>query len=560
MTPLSVSWIHDIFVGQGSAQAILVLCIISAVGLALARIKFKGISLGVTFVFFAGIVAGSLGGKFNAQMLAFAQDFGLALFVYSLGVQVGPGFFATFKRGGVRLNLLAVSVILLSAALCLLLVPVTGIGLPDMMGLFAGAATNTPMLGAAQQTLLSMDPSATAASNSMATACAVGYPMGVIGVILGVVAMKMMFRKNYTARKRGDTADDTFVSEFHVSNPAVFGMSVSSIMKLSMCRFVISRVWRDGVVTAPASDTVIQENDHLLVISRRQDVDNIRILFGTEDPTDWNRPDIDWDTIDNQLVSRFVLVTKPELNGVKLGSLRLRNAFGINITRINRSGIDLLASPSLRLQLGDKLTIVGKSADIDNVSTVLGNQAKDLDNPNLFSLFLGLALGLVLGSIPFMIPGMSMPVKLGLAGGPVLIGILMGAFGPRFRLVTYTTLSANLMLRQLGMIIYLAALGLSVGDGFFTAVCSLQGLAWLGLSFLLAVVPMLLVGIIATKWLHIDYGTCVGMLSGSMTNPIALDYANTTVDGDEPSVGYATVYPLTTFLRILLIQILILIF
>ncbi len=541
-------------------QAFLLLCMISAAGLALAKIKVKGVSLGVSFVFFVGIVAGHLGGAVNPYMLTFAQDFGLVLFVYSLGVQVGPGFFATFKRGGVKLNLLAVCIVLLSATLALILVPVTGFSLVDMLGVLCGSTTNTSMLGAGQQTLMQMGPEGADAAAEMATSCAVAYPMGVLGILLGVIVMNLLFRKKYTRKRRDGSAANTVATEFHVSNPAVFGVTIDQVMKAAPCRFVISRLWRDGKVHIPTSVTEIRENDHLLVISASHDVEAIRILFGSAAQTDWNRPDIDWNSVDSQLVSRYVLVTKPSLNGVRLGSLKLRNTFGINITRVNRSGIDLLASPNLRLQLGDKLTVVGETRSIENVADILGNQAKDLETPKLFAIFLGLALGLILGSIPIMIPGMSMPVKLGLAGGPVLVGILMGAFGPRFHLVTYTTLSANLMLRQFGIIIYLAALGLSVGDGFFEAVWSMQGLAWLGISFVLATVPMLTVGTVAVKLLHVDYANCVGMLCGGMTNAIALDYANTTVDGDEPSVAYATVYPLTTFLRILLIQVLILIF
>ena len=554
-----MDWISSIFTEQTFTQAILVLCIICAVGLALSRIRIWGISLGVTFVFFTGILAGHFGIRINQDMLLFAQNFGLVLYIYSLGVQVGPGFFTSFKQGGVKLNLLATVLLVLGSAMAVALVPLTGIDLTEMMGLLCGAVTNTPMLGAGQQTLLQMEPGNMDGSNEMALACAVGYPFGVIGVILAVIVLKSIFGGGRNgSQQKDDSLENTFVAEYHVSNPAVFGRSIKDIMPLSGRRF--SRVWKDGKVSIPTSDTVIDRDDHLLIISGKHDVDAIRTLFGDQENTDWNKKDIDWNSIDSELVSRHVLVTRPALNGVKLGSLKLRNSYGINITRVNRAGIDLLASPFLRLQLGDKLTIVGETKAIDNVATILGNQEKQLRNPNLFAIFIGLAIGLVIGSIPFTIPGISMPVKLGLAGGPIITGILMGAFGPRFHLSIYTTRSANLMLRQLGLIIYLAGLGLGAGKDFFETVFRTEGLVWIAVSFALAVVPVLVVGFISMKWAKTDYAGSVGMLCGSMANPIALDYANSTVEGDEPSVAYATVYPFSIFLRVISIQIILLVF
>lgn len=557
-----MEWLNSIFVDETFTQAILIICLICAVGLALAKIRFWGISLGVTFVFFTGILAGHLGIEINQDMLLFAQNFGLVIYIYSLGVQVGPGFFTSFKQGGVKLNLLATALLILGSAMAVALIPLTGIDLPEMMGLLCGAVTNTPMLGAGQQTLLQIEPGNIAGSNEMALACAVGYPFGVIGVILSVIILKALFLKKSSApaQHKDESLENTFIAEYHVSNPAIFGETIKEIMHISGRRFVISRVWKNGKVIIPASDTTIEKDDHLLVISGKHDVDAIRTLFGDQEKKDWNKKDIDWNSIDSQLVSKHVLVTKPNLNGVKLGSLRLRNSFGINITRVNRAGIDLLASPSLRLQLGDKLTIVGETKAIDNVATILGNQEKQLRNPNLFAIFIGLAIGLIIGSIPFSIPGMSMPVRLGLAGGPIITGILMGAFGPRLHLSIYTTRSANLMLRQLGLIIYLAGLGLSAGKDFFETVFRTEGLIWIAVSIALAVIPVLIVGWIAAKWGKVDYASNVGMLCGSMANPIALDYANTTVEGDEPSVSYATVYPFSIFLRVISIQIIMLIF
>ena len=541
-------------------QTLLILAIIAAAGLALGKIKVWGISLGITFVFFTGILAGHLGLRADRAMLAFAQNAGLVIFVYSLGMQVGPGFFSSFKKGGVKLNILGMAVVLTGFAMVVLISMIWGKPVTEMAGLFSGAVTNTPMLGAAQQAALQIHPGDSETVNTMSLACAVGYPIGVIGMIAVIIILRKAGGNKGGLSKPSAEPAKPFITEYQVSNPAIFGKTIRETTSLVSARFVISRVWRNGKVSIPASDTVIDKDDHLLVISGKHDVDAIRTLFGDQEKTDWNKKDIDWNSIDRQLVSRHVLVTKPNLNGVKLGSLRLRNSFGINITRVNRAGIDLLASPSLRLQLGDKLTIVGDTKAIDRVAEILGNQEKQLRNPNLFAIFVGLAVGLIIGSIPFSITGMSMPVRLGLAGGPIITGILMGAFGPRLHLSIYTTRSANLMLRQLGLIIYLAGLGLSAGKDFFETVFRTEGLIWIAVSFILATVPVLIVGWIATKWTKVDYASNVGMLCGSMANPIALDYANTTVEGDEPSVSYATVYPFSIFLRVISIQILMLIF
>jgi len=550
-----MEWLYEIFVEPTFIQAILILSIICAIGLALGHIKVFGVSLGVTFVFFTGILAGHFGIRINQDMLMLAQNFGLVLFIYSLGVQVGPGFFSSFKQGGVKLNMLAAGVLVIGTATALSLMPLTGISLPDMMGLLSGAVTNTPMLGAGQQTLLQIDPGNINGANRMALACAVGYPMGVIGVILSVIVLKAFFAKKAIGSHPDESIENAFITEFMVSNPAVSGKSIQEIRQNSETRFVISRVWKNGKVSIPTSGTILEKGDHILAISSRHDADLITTLFGEKADKDWNRKDIDWNGIDSQLVSRHVLVTKPNLNGVKLGSLKLRNSYGINITRVNRAGIDLLASPSLRLQLGDKLTVVGESKAINNMASVLGNEEKQLNNPNLFAIFIGLAVGLIIGSIPFTIPGISTPVKLGLAGGPIIIGILMGAFGSRLHMSIYTTRSANLMLRQFGIVVYLACLGLGAGEHFFDTVFRTEGLIWLAVSFFLATVPVIAVGWAASKWMGVDYADSVGMLCGSMANPIALNYANTTVDGDAPSVSYATVYPFSIFLRVISIQI-----
>ncbi|MDR1919578.1 MAG: putative transporter [Tannerellaceae bacterium] len=549
----------DAFAGSEAIEAIVVIALVSAAGLYLGRIKVGGISLGITFVFFAGIVAGHFGIVVEENMLTFAQNFGLILFVYTLGLQVGPGFFSSLKKGGVKLNVLGLGVIFLGLLLAWGCHRLSGVSLPNMVGLLSGAVTNTPMLGAAQQALLQTGVADASVTAGMALACAVAYPLGVVGVILAVAIMRKLFDKSGGERKEQKTPKP-HVAEFQLINPAIFNKSIKDVMLLCGKHFVISRLWRDGKVVIPASDTLLRQGDHLLVISETADVEQIKTLFGEQEDVDWNKEDIDWNAIDSHLVSKRIVVTRERINGVKLGSLRLRNLYGINITRVNRAGIDLLASPSLHLQMGDRLTIVGEAPAVNNVGRILGDEVKRLTSPNLFAIFLGISLGLLLGCLPVYIPGMSMPVKLGIAGGPIIIGILMGAFGPRFHVTTYTTQSANLMIRQLGIVIYLAGLGLASGAHFFETVFRAEGLLWIGLGFVLTMLPVLIVGFIASAFYKTEYAANVGMLCGSMANPMALSYANTTVEGDEPSVSYATVYPLSMFLRVITAQLMIMLF
>ena len=555
-----MTWLQEAFLEPTMVQAVIIISLVSALGLYLGRIKIFGISLGITFVFFAGILAGHLGIVVNKDMLYFAQSFGLILFVYALGLQVGPGFFSSLKKGGVAMNMMGLGVILLGLIMTVGLHWVTGVSLSNMVGLLCGAVTNTPALGAAQQALLQIDPTNTKGVTDMALACAVAYPLGVVGVILAIIILRALFadKKQKDLKEQRDTT--TYVAEFHVSNPAIYEKSIKDVMKLTDKHFVISRVWRNGKVSIPTSDTLLHEHDHLLIISVKSDVENIKVLFGEQENVDWNKADIDWNAIDSQLISRRIAVTRNRVNGVKLGSLRLRNLYGINITRVNRAGIDLLASPDLRLQIGDRLTIVGEANSVNTVGKILGDEIKRLNNPNLLAVFIGISLGMLLGALPITLPGMSTPVKLGIAGGPIIVGILMGAFGPRFHLTTYTTMSANLMLRQLGIIIYLAGLGIDSGVHFFETVFRAEGLLWIGLGFLLTIVPVLIVGFIASQFFKLDYAHNVGMLCGSMANPMALSYANTTVDGDEPSVSYATVYPLSMFIRVISAQLVLMLF
>ena len=537
-------------------QAVLILSVVSAVGVYLGKIKFFGVSLGVTFVFFAGILAGHLGIEVNRDMLNFAQNFGLIIFVYTLGLQVGPGFFSSLKKGGVELNMMGLAVIVIGILCTLIFHWTSGISIPTMVGLLSGAVTNTPALGAAQQALIQMRPGETEAVTDMALACAVTYPLGVVGVILAIIVLRAMFAKKMeNSHKEQDST--TFVAEFQVLNPSIYNKSIQEVMRLTEKSFVISRVWHEGKVCIPTSETLLREKDHLLVISIKSDVEYIKTLFGEQENKDWNKKDIDWNAIDSQLISRRIVVTRDRINGVKLGSLRLRNLYGINITRVNRAGIDLLASKNLRLQIGDRLTIVGEANSVNNVGKILGNEMKRLDNPNLLAIFVGLTLGVLIGAIPIFLPGMDTPIKLGVAGGPIIVGILMGAFGPRIHLTTYTTQSANLMMRQFGIVIYLAGLGIDSGAHFFETVFRAEGLMWIGVGFLLTIIPVLIVGIIASQFFKLDYAHNVGMLCGSMANPMALNYANTTVEGDEPSVSYATVYPLSMFIRVISAQLLI---
>ena len=548
----------ELFIDQTFIQAVMILSIICATGLALGKIKVKGISLGVTFVFFVGIIAGHFNIRINPQMLSIAQNFGLILYIYALGLQVGPGFFSSFKHGGIKLNLLSIGLLIIGSLMAVIIHWTTGISAGDTVGLLAGAVTNTPMLGAGQQAVLQLDPGNTASANDMAMSCAVAYPFGLVGMILSVIVLRKILAPKDSNKSENSASDNTYIAEYQICNPAIFGKTIMDIRQEADCQFVISRVWKNDTLIIPTSDTILEENEHILVISAKKDVERIKNLFGQKENTDWNKKDIDWNAIDSQLVSKKVLVTKSRHNGVKLGDLRLRNSYGINITRVNRAGIDLLPNRNLRLQIGDKLTVVGDARAVERVSAILGNEAKRLKNPNLLSIFIGIVLGLILGSIPMAIPGMSMPIKLGIAGGPMIVGIIMGAFGPRFHITTYTTRSANLMLRQLGLTIYLAGLGLSAGAGFFDTVFTAEGLLWVIVSFMLAIVPVVIMGIIAAKIFKTGYADNLGMLCGGMANPFALDFVGSGRYGEDPAVAYATVYPANIFLRVISAQVIIL--
>lgn len=552
-----MEWLNSLFVEHSVIQAVVVVSLISAIGLLLGRISILGVSLGVTFVFFTGILAGHSGLSIDPYMLNYAESFGLIMFVYALGLQVGPGFFGSFRKGGIKLNLLAAAVILIGTVITLVFHVVTGVSLPDMVGILCGAVTNTPALGAAQQTLKQMNISTT----DPALGCAVAYPLGVIGVILALIVMRKLFPVRTGLNLVNDgKSRQTYIAGFQVCNPGIFGKNIKDIAHLSALHFVISRLWRDGKVTIPTSETTLQQNDRLLVITTEADVKSLTMFFGEQENVDWNKEDIDWNAIDSQLISQRIVITRSEINGKKLGSLRLRNHYGINITRIYRAGVQLLPTSELVLQMGDKLTVVGEAAAISNVEKVLGNRVISLKEPNLIAVFIGVVLGLAVGAIPLAIPGISYPVKLGLAGGPIIMGILMGAFGPRLHMITYTTRSANLMLRGLGLSMYLACLGLDAGTHFFQTVFRPEGLLWIGMGFVITFVPVILVAICALKLMKIDFGSLAGMLCGGMANPMALNYVNATVEGDNPAVAYATVYPLAMFVRVIIAQLILMLF
>ncbi len=548
-----MDWLKDLFVEHSALQAVVVISLISTIGIGLGKIRFFGISLGTAFIFFVGILAGHLGLTLDPAMLTYAESFGLIIFVYALGLQVGPGFFSSLRAGGLRLVSPAIAVVAVGTLLAAGLSIACGVPMPDMSGILCGATTNTPALGAAQQTLdqLGLD------TNGAALSCAVTYPLGVVGVILAIAFLRKLFvRPSDLPGPDAEHRKNVFIASYHLTNPAVFGRSVHEIAAQSHHHFVISRVWRDGKVSIPTSDKTLQKDDVILVITTPVEADALRLIFGEQEQKDWNKENIDWNAIDSQLISQRILVTRPEINGRKLASLRLRNSYGINISRVYRSGVQLLATPDLRLQLGDRLTVVGEAAAIRNVEKILGNAVKSLNEPNLVAVFIGLILGLTLGSIPMSIPGISVPVKLGLAGGPIIVGILIGTFGPRMHMITYTTQSANLMLRALGLSMYLACLGLEAGAHFFETVMRPEGALWLGLGFVLTFVPVVLVGLFALRVLKVDFGSVAGLLCGSMANPMALNYANDTIEGDNPSVSYATVYPVCMFLRVIVIQVL----
>ena len=552
-----MEWIDSLFFEHSAIQAIVVLSLVTAAGLWLGKMHVWGISLGVTFVFFVGILAGHLGISLDADMLNYAESFGLVLFVYALGLQVGPGFFSSLRHGGVKLNLLSLGVIFIGTAMTVLLSYGLSIPLPDMVGVLCGATTNTPALGAAQQTLKQMGEP----SSSAALGAAVAYPLGVVGVILAILVIrKILARPADMEEKETEDHNHPYIAAFQLHNPGVYHKTIKELALYSHTKFVISRLWRDGKVTIPTGSTELLENDRILVVTTEKDMPTLTLLFGEQENRDWNQEDIDWNSIDRNLVSEHIVVTQAEINGKRLGSLHLRNTYDINISRVLRSGVQILATPDLILQLGDRLTVVGEKTAIKRVAGILGNSVSTLREPNLAAIFIGIVLGLILGSGPLSMPGISSPVKMGLAGGPIIVGILVGCFGPRLHMRTYTTRSANLMLRGIGLSLYLAGIGIDAGAHFFETVVRPEGAIWIGSGFLITVVPVLLMAVIAMRMCGMNFGSTCGMLCGSMANPMALNYVNDSFPGNDASVSYATVYPLGMFMRVVISQVVLMLF
>lgn len=552
-----MEWIDSLFFEHSAIQAIVVLSLVTAAGLWLDKMHVWGISLGVTFVFFVGILAGHLGISLDADMLNYAESFGLVLFVYALGLQVGPGFFSSLRHGGVKLNLLSLGVIFIGTAMTILLSYGLSIPLPDMVGVLCGATTNTPALGAAQQTLKQMGEP----SSSAALGAAVAYPLGVVGVILAILVIrKILARPADMEEKETEDHNHPYIAAFQLHNPGIYHKTIKDLALYSHTKFVISRLWRDGKVTIPTGSTELLENDRILVVTTEKDMPTLTLLFGEQENRDWNQEDIDWNSIDRNLVSEHIVVTQAEINGKRLGSLHLRNTYDINISRVLRSGVQILATPDLILQLGDRLTVVGEKTAIKRVAGILGNSVTTLREPNLAAIFIGIVLGLMLGSVPLSMPGISSPVKMGLAGGPIIVGILVGCFGPRLHMRTYTTRSANLMLRGIGLSLYLAGIGIDAGAHFFETVVRPEGAIWIGSGFLITVVPVLLMAVVAMRMCGMNFGSTCGMLCGSMANPMALNYVNDSFPGNDASVSYATVYPLGMFMRVVISQVVLMLF
>ena len=545
-----------VFVEPSVLQTLVILTLVSAVGLILGKLRLGRISLGITFVFFVGILAAHFGVVVQPEMSSFAQTLGLTLFVYALGVEVGPSFFPSLKSQGILYNGLGLLLITLGLLLVVILHYSFGISMPNMMGIMSGAVTNTPMLAAVQSTLQDIvGLEGTRQVADLALACALTYPLGVVGMILAILILQVIEPK----RQKEDRLESktTYITELELTNPGLFGKSILEVVRLQEKHFIISRVWRGDKLIVPTSQTLLQEGDHLLLLIHEEDLGVLEAFFGRRSESrDWNRPDIDWDAIDAQLITKRLIITNGKINGIKLGALRLRNEYGINITRIDRAGIEILASPELHLQLGDRLTVVGEAQEIAKAKKFIGDSINTLDKPKLVSFFAGLALGCILGSIPVAIPGLSMPIKLGLAGGPIIIGILMGAFGPRLRLATYMTNSATQLIKQLGIILYLAGLGLASGAHFFETIIHGDGLLWIFLGFLITLLPTLLVGIVSLFGYRKTHAETVGLLCGAMANSMALDYAMSLNESRSSSVAYAIVYPVAMFVRIISAQIL----
>ena len=557
-----MEFVHDLFFGNsafwggGVAHSVLILALVISLGVALGKLKIAGVKLGVTWILFVGIAFSHFGMTLNEHLLHFLKEFGLILFVYSIGLQVGPSFFSSFKKGGIQLNMFATGIVLLGVLITYVIYLITGLPITTMVGILSGAVTNTPGLGAAQQAYSDMTG---IDSPDIATGYAVAYPLGVLGIILSMIVIRWVCKVRFEEENKAMTVQQSDSKEavrisVEVKNPFIAGKTVLQIKRLINRQFVISRVLHpDGHIDIVNAKTTLAMGDRVLIVTTTHDMDLLVDLLGEK--IDMEKEE--WEKLDNQLISRRIMITKSKLNGQHIGSLRLQS-YGVNVTRVNRAGVDLIPNHNLQLQMGDRLTVVGSESAINAVSKVLGNSMRRLNEPNLIPIFVGIFLGVVLGSVPIMFPGIPQPVKLGLAGGPLVVSILISRFGPHYKLVTYTTMSANLMLREVGIALFLACVGLGAGEGFVHTVLYENGYHWIGYGFIITVLPLLIIGLIARKFFKLNYFTLMGVAAGAMTDPPALAYSNGVAGNDMPSVGYATVYPLTMFLRILTAQLLIL--
>ncbi|MBO5780533.1 MAG: putative transporter [Muribaculaceae bacterium] len=535
------------------ASTLILYSFVIAVGILLGKIKFGGVSLGVTFVLFVGIVMGQLGYEVNSSVLQFVREFGLILFIFAIGLQVGPAFFSSFKEGGVKLNLLAVTGIALSVVIVLAIHFITGTPMEQLVGVMSGAITNTPGLAAAQQAVSGTHPEMV---NTMAMGYAAAYPLGVIGIILTMFIIKWVCKIKIDKEIEEINAETEnsqlkpFMASFEMTNERLEGITILKLHDIISANFVVSRMMTpDGEIIIPTSSTQLHQGDKLFIVMTASDLPKFIAVIGEE-------IEMDWESVSpSEVVSRRIVITKSHYNGVALGSLRLHNGYRLNCTRVNRAGVDLLASPALRLQIGDRITVVGQLADINRLADKLGNSMKRLNQPNLVTIFVGIILGILIGSID-----VGFGMKLGLAGGPLVVAILLSRFGYRFKLVTYTSSSASLMLREIGICLFLASVGIAAGNGFIEKVFNTTGMWWVIYGFIITVVPLVIVGLIARIGCKINFLTIMGLLSGGCTDPPALAYANNSTGNDAPAVAYSTVYPLTMFLRVVAAQSLILAF
>lgn len=557
-----MDWLNSLLFSDGIAHTILIYSFVIFTGLLLGKIKIFGISLGATFVLFMGILVGHFGFSVNHEISDFIKDFGLILFIYSIGLQVGPGFFSSFKKGGITLNLLAGGIVLLGVLVTIAFYYILDgrVSMPMMVGIMSGAVTNTPGLGAAQEALRQAhDAGQITEIPQIALGYAVAYPLAVVGIITSIILMRVIFRVNLSNEAKELEKDDESLQEkperltIKFTNKAISGKTLHQVKQIIGRKFVISRMMRDDEFFIPQSDTILKTDDILLTVASVVDAESIIAFMG-------EKSEMNWKESEKQLVSRRIVITRSEINGKTLGDLKLRTIYGVNITRVNRSGIDLLGSTNLVLQVGDRVMVVGELEAINKVEKLLGNALKKLNEPPIITIFVGIFLGILFGSIPFYFPGMPMPVKLGLAGGPLIVAILIGRFGYKMKLITYTTLSANLMLREIGITLFLASVGLASGGKFVETVFTGNGLMWVGLGVAITMIPLLIMGFIGRKFAKVNYYTLMGLMAGSTTDPPALAYSNSIAVNDQPAVAYSTVYPLTMFLRVIAAQLLILMF